>query len=155
MNPHPTDRDVAVKELEGALLDLMSEFRRFYAHAAELISPGMAVGTFRALIMVDRMGPTTVSAVAERLRLDKGLCSRHVSDLVRLVLDDRVVDQADRRVRRLVVTPEATRRLDAVRVSYEHMMAGGLGDWPVDQVERLSSLITDLAAGLRATPAGG
>ena len=70
-------------------------------------------------------------------------------------LTGRVVDQADRRVRRLVVTPEATRRLDAVRVSYEHMMAGGLGDWPVDQVERLSSLITDLAAGLRATPAGG
>ena len=153
MSPRSNDHDLAVKDLEGALLDLMSEFRRFYARAADEVSPGLSVGAFRALITVDRSGPTTVSAIAERMRLDKGLTSRHVSDLVRLGLVDRVVDGGDRRVRRLIVTDEARRRLDAVRVSYEHLLASGLVDWPVDQVARLSSLIADLAAGLHAVPA--
>lgn len=146
-------RGTAVRDLEGAFLELMVEFRRYYAAAADQISPGLAPGTFRVLVLIDRMGPTTVSAISEHLSIDKGLISRHVTELERFGLVDRVVDEADRRIKRLATTSLARQRLEAARVPYELMLSAGVAEWPVVQISRLSTLLTDLTMGLRGSSA--
>lgn len=148
MSDEAMDRGVAVRELEGSFLELMVEFRRYYTLAAEQVSPGMAPGTFRVLVAIDRKGPTTVSHLAAKLNIDKGLISRSVTDLERLGFVDRVVDDCDRRIKRLAITQEAKDRLSQARVPYEHMLSTGVRDWPIDQVVKLSTLLSDLAKGL-------
>src|SRR5690606_33730007 len=78
----PTDaRQLAVRGLEAAFGELMSEFRRVYAQAAETVSPGMLPGTFKVLSLIHRAGSMTVSGIAERMTVDKGQASRAVSEL--------------------------------------------------------------------------
>lgn len=137
----------AVRGLEGAFSELMTEFRRFYVQAAEVASPGMLPGTFKVLAAVARIGPITLSALAERLTADKGMMSRSVTELQGLGLIERTTDPADRRVRLIAVTPLGAERLDAARLPYEGRFFEVLESWSIESIEQLTSLLRALTAG--------
>lgn len=139
----------AVRGLEGAFSELMSEFRRFYTQAAEIASPGMLPGTFKVLSTVARIGPVTLSALAERLTADKGMMSRSVTELEGLGLIERTADPTDGRVRLIAVTPLGSERLEAARLPSEGRFFEILESWPVESIERLSTLLRALTAGER------
>jgi DNA-binding MarR family transcriptional regulator len=149
----PTDaRQQAVRGLEGAFGELMGEFRRVYAQAAECVSPGMLPGTFKVLSMIQRAGSITVSGIAERTAADKGQVSRAVSELEDLGLVARTADPDDGRIKLITVTEEAQRRLEKARLPYEGRLTDVLADWPLESIERLTGLLHALARG--ETPEG-
>jgi len=142
-----TARREAVRGLEGAFGELMGEFRRVYAQAAESVSPGMLPGTFKVLSSIQRAGEISVSGLAERLTADKGQVSRSVSELEELWLVERTADAADGRIKLITLTDEGKSRLEKARLPYEGRLSEVLADWPIDSIEKLTELLHALAAG--------
>ena len=142
-----TARREAVRGLEGAFGELMGEFRRVYAQAAEVVSPGMLPGTFKVLSSIQRAGEISVSGLAERLTADKGQVSRSVSELEELWLVERTADAADGRIKLITLTDEGKSRLEKARLPYEGRLSEVLADWPIDSIEKLTELLHALAAG--------
>lgn len=142
-----TARREAVRGLEGAFGELMGEFRRVYAQAAEVVSPGMLPGTFKVLSSIQRAGEISVSGLAERLTADKGQVSRSVSELEDLGLVERTADAADGRIKLITLTDEGKSRLEKARLPYEGRLSEVLADWPIDSIEKLTELLHALAAG--------
>ncbi|WP_460774469.1 MarR family winged helix-turn-helix transcriptional regulator [Microbacterium sp. GXF7504] len=145
--PEAGDRRRAVADLEAAFSQLMVEFRRLYAQMSVAAAPGMLPATFKTLAFINRLGPITQSALAERLPADKGLVSRQVSELESLGMVARTPDPEDARVRHIEVTPFGRERLAAARGPYERMLTDALADWPLSEIDRLTSLLHALADG--------
>ncbi|MCK6067353.1 MarR family transcriptional regulator [Microbacterium sp. dk485] len=146
--PTPDDgRREAIDALEGSFSELVTVFRRLIAEAAETASPGMLPGTFKVLSAINRMGPVTLSALAERLTADKGLTSRSVSELEELGLVERTPDPLDRRSRLIAVTPLGTERLTAARAPHSGRLATALADWSVEDIRHAAVLLSALATG--------
>lgn len=142
-----TARREAVRGLEGAFGELMGEFRRVYAQAAEVVSPGMLPGTFKVLSSIQRAGSISVSGLAERLTADKGQVSRSVTELEDLGLVERTADAADGRIKLITVTDEGLARLEKARLPYEGRLSEVLAPWPIDSIEKLTELLHALTAG--------
>ncbi len=146
--PAPDDeRREAIDALEGSFSELVTVFRRLIAEAAETASPGMLPGTFKVLSAINRLGPITLSALAERLTADKGLTSRSVSELEGLGLVERTPDPLDRRSRLIAVTPLGTERLTAARAPHSGRLATALADWSVEDIRHAAVLLSALATG--------
>ncbi|MFT4029707.1 MAG: MarR family transcriptional regulator [Protaetiibacter sp.] len=143
----PDARQAAVRGLEGAFGELMGEFRRVYAQAAESVSPGMLPGTFRVLSLINRAGSITVSGIAERMTADKGQVSRSVSELEDLGLVERTADASDGRIKLIALTAEGRRRLETARLPYEGRLHEVLKEWPIESIESLTTLLHALATG--------
>lgn len=142
-------RQEAVRGLEGAFGELMGEFRRVYAVAAESVSPGMLPATFKVLAVIQRAGSITASGLAERMTADKGQVSRSVSELESLGLVERTPDAADGRIKLISVTAEGQVRLERARRPHEDRLHAVLEDWPLESVQRLTGLLHALATGER------
>ncbi len=141
------ERQAAVHALEGSFSELMTVFRRFVSEAAERVSPGMLPATFKALSVVSRFGPITLSALADRLAADKGFLSRGISELEDLGLVTRTPDPADRRSRLIAVTDEGHARLAEARAPHESRLYDAMADWSIDDIQHLSTLLHALAVG--------
>nr|WP_307486269.1 MarR family transcriptional regulator [Microbacterium trichothecenolyticum] len=141
------DRREAVQALESSFSELMTVFRRFVSEAAERVSPGMLPATFKALSVVSRFGPLTLSALAERLAADKGFLSRAISELEELGLVTRTPDPNDRRSRLIAVTETGHARLADARAPHESRLYEAMADWSVDDIRHLSTLLHALAVG--------
>jgi DNA-binding MarR family transcriptional regulator len=142
-----SERTAAVHALEGSFSELMTAFRRYVSEAAERVSPGMLPTSFKVLSAVFRAGPITLSALADRLSADKGLVSRSVSELEELGLVARTADPADRRSRRIAVTPLGEERLAEARAPHEGRLFQVLESWSVDDIRHLTGLLHALAVG--------
>jgi len=140
-------RRAAVRELEGAFSELMSEFRRVQAQAAEVVSPGMLPGTFKVMTMIKKTGSSTVSGIAERMTADKGYVSRAVTELEELGLVARTADAHDGRIKLISLTDAGERRLSEARAPYVGRLATVLGDWPLDSIAQLTGLLQALTRG--------
>ncbi|QEO08934.1 MarR family winged helix-turn-helix transcriptional regulator [Protaetiibacter larvae] len=144
----PTDeRREAVRGLELAFSEVLSEFRKVYIQAAASVSPGMLPATYKVLSLIQQCQSITVSGLADRLTADKGQVSRSVSELEDLGLVQRTADPADGRIKVITVTPEAVERLARAREPYEGLLGEALGDWPLESVYRLTDLLKALAEG--------
>lgn len=140
-------RRAAVSGLEGAFSEVFNQFRRMVAQAAERMSPGMLPATFKVLTTIDRNGPITLSALAERLTADKGQLSRSVSELEDLGFVARSADPRDGRVRLIEVTEVGRERLATARTPFEGRLGVVLQEWPIETIESLSDLLRALASG--------
>lgn len=148
MTPERDDeRQAAVQALESSFSELMTVFRRFVADAAERVSPGMLPATFKALSVVSRFGPMTLSALAERLAADKGFLSRAISELEEMGLVARTPDPNDRRSRLITVTDLGHERLSEARAPHQGRLYEALADWSVDEIGHLSTMLHALAVG--------
>jgi len=141
------DRREAVQALESSFSELMTVFRRFVSEAAERVSPGMLPATFKALSVVSRFGPLTLSTLAERLTADKGFLSRSISELEDLGLVTRTPDPKDGRSRLISVTELGHERLADARAPHESRLYDAMADWSVPDIRHLSTLLHALAVG--------
>ncbi|WP_295836628.1 MarR family transcriptional regulator [uncultured Microbacterium sp.] len=141
------ERHEALQALESSFSELMTVFRRFVSEAAERVSPGMLPATFKALSVVSRFGPLTLSALAERLTADKGFLSRAISELEDLGLVTRTPDPNDGRSRLITVTELGHARLADARAPHESRLYDAMADWSIDDIRHLSTLLHALAVG--------
>lgn len=147
VDPASNEHREAVDRLEGAISELISRIRRFYAQIADEVSPGMLPGTFKLLATIGRIGPTTSSTLAHRLTADKGMISRQIGELENLGLIERTADPDDRRSRLISLTSEGRKRLDAARGPYGRMLSHTLAQWPTESIDDLTDLLTAFASG--------
>ncbi len=147
MSEMSDDRREAVQALESSFSELMTVFRRYVSEAAERVSPGMLPATFKALSVVSRFGPLTLSALAERLTADKGFLSRAISELEDLGLVTRTPDPHDGRSRLISVTEVGHRRLADARAPHESRLYEAMADWSIGDIQHLSALLHALAVG--------
>jgi DNA-binding MarR family transcriptional regulator len=85
--------------------------RRLRAEAGDELSPTLVA----ALVSIERHGPLTLGRLAELERVTPPSITRVVAALERDGLVRREADAADRRVSRVVVTPEGASLLRAAR----------------------------------------
>lgn len=142
------ERSAAVRGLEQAFSELMSEWRRVLSTAAEAVHPGLLPGSYKVLSVLERIGgAATLSVLSERLGADKGLISRSVSELEEAGLVARTPDPRDGRVRVIQPTERGTQRLAAARALYEDRLTITLGEWPLESVTLLTKLVSALVGG--------
>lgn len=140
-------RSNALQALEASFAELMMVFRRYMTEAADRVHPGMLPGTFKVLSAASRCGPTTLSALTERLTADKGLTSRALSELEELGLVTRTPDPEDRRSRLIAVTPLGEERLALARQPHESRLSTVLEKWSIGDIRHLTTLLHALATG--------
>lgn len=112
----------------------------------------MLPATYRVLAAIDRAESATASMLAEHLTSDKAQMSRAIAELEALGLIERTPDPADGRIRRIVVSDEGRRRLDAARRSHHGRTEDVLASWPIESIEQLASLVHALTSGETPAP---
>jgi DNA-binding MarR family transcriptional regulator len=140
-------RTEAVRALEVEFGELASQFRRHMQDTANRISPGMLPGAYKILGMIARLGPITLSALAESLVADKGQVSRTVRELENLDLVTRTPDPTDGRSSLLSLTDTGAAKLSAARRPTENRLSQALGEWSLEDIRHLTTLLHALSAG--------
>ncbi|WP_309103503.1 MarR family transcriptional regulator [Microbacterium sp.] len=146
-------RTAAVRALEAEFGELITHFRRVILENANRVSPGMLPGAYKTLTTIARCEEVTVSALAERMLVDKSQASRMVRELEELGLVERSADPRDGRSFLLRLTTLGTDRLAAARLPQEGMLMNTLQDWNLQDIENLTRLLHALANGV--TPGAG
>lgn len=99
-------------DLARALLEAARDLTRAAARAAGRGERHTLTGAqMDALLTIARSPGITVGEVAERLNLAKNTVSTHVGQLDRAGLVERSTDEADARLSRLTLTPDAEQRM--------------------------------------------
>ena len=141
-------RTVAVRALEGEFGELLNQFRQIAAENAHRLSPGLLPGAYKVFTTIARRESVTISALAEALLMDKGQLSRTVRELEHLGLVQRAADPADGRSSLLSPTREGLERLADARRPYESSLLVRLADWPLDEIEHFTRLLSALSSGV-------
>jgi len=140
-------RTEAVRALEVEFGELASQFRRHMQDTANRISPGMLPGAYKVLGTLARLGPITLSALADSLVADKGLVSRTVRELEGLDLVTRTPDPTDGRSSLLSMTETGVAKLREARQPSQNRLSQALGEWSLDDIRHLTTLLHALSAG--------
>lgn len=140
-------RTDAVRALEAEFGELITHFRRLILENANRVSPGMLPGAYKAFTTIARCEQVTVSALAERMLMDKGQASRTVRELEELGLVERTSDPGDRRSSLLRITEHGQERLAQARRPQEGMLMQTLSEWSISDIDNLTHLLHALASG--------
>ncbi|WP_136040686.1 MULTISPECIES: MarR family winged helix-turn-helix transcriptional regulator [unclassified Microbacterium] len=143
----PEARATAVRALEAEFGELITHFRRVISENANRVSPGLLPGAYKTFTTIARCETVTVSALSERMLLDKGQVSRMVRELEELGLVERSTDPADGRSFLLQLTPLGEERLAAARLPQEGRLLRTLEDWSLADIGSLTRLLHALASG--------
>lgn len=144
----PEARADAVRALEAEFGELITHFRRIITENANRVSPGLLPGAYKIFTTIARCERVTVSALSERMLMDKGQVSRMVRELEDLGLVERSADPTDGRSFLLELTPLGTERLSAARLPQEGMLLRTLSDWSLTDIGNLTRLLHALASGV-------
>jgi len=112
---------------------VMRLHRRLRAEAGDELSPTLVA----ALVSIERHGPLTLGRLAELEHVTPPSITRVVASLERAGLVDRTVDEGDRRVSRVGITPKGARMLDRNRTRKAAYLARRLDELPDDYLGRL------------------
>ena len=97
-----------------AIRQAARQITQFYD--TEMAETGLRTTQYTLLARLDRLGPATVNGLAESLVMDRTTLNHNLQPLQREGLVAVAVDDRDRRVRRLTLTPHGERTLAAARV---------------------------------------
>ena len=140
-------RVAAARSIEAELSELVSRIRVHMRRSAEAAAPGLTPASYKALSLIDRRGPITLSALTEIFGVDKSLISRAVRELEDHEFISRTRDPNDGRSQLLSATPHARARLEVARKRDEGRLLGVLADWDLLDIERLADLLHALNVG--------
>lgn len=141
----------AAPQVTDAIVSVEEQFRLLYTRAkagmrdrAARVHPDLQPLGFTVLSALLHSGPTHIGAIAEELSLDKSIMSRQARQLEQLGLVSRQADPNDRRAAFLAATPDAERRVAAVRLADQGRLHASLADWRLDDLEKLVELLARL-----------
>lgn len=144
---HNTPTSAVLRELHGALIDIVSVMNRPQRDEAMVLEAGIALdrALFPLLVMVERLGPIGIVDLADRVGRDYTTVSRQVSKLESLGFVERRSSPADGRVREAVVTAGGKALTDKIDVAREAMARTIFADWPAEDVTELVRLMRRFA----------
>ena len=106
--------------------------------------PGISQSLISALATVARCGPLTLGRLAELESVQPPSMTRIVAKLEDLGLVVRAVDDIDRRVARVSLTPAAVTLLAEVRIRRNEVLAARLGALGADELAALEAALPAL-----------
>lgn len=133
---------------DGVLPQLIAEFSEAFAFArtrwtrvADETHPELKGGALVLLSTIVRRGPITATEIGHFLTLDKGLVSRHVTQLKELGYVESAPSPHDRRVVFLTGTETAKEALDSIHIGLAHAYQERLASWSSDELESLMAML--------------
>ena len=145
-------------DMHRSLIDIVSVMNRPEHDLAMLEAAGLTFerALFPLVVLVERLGPIGVVDLAGRVGRDYTTVSRQVTRLEELGLVARHAGSADRRMRRVTITPQGKTATDAVDGARERMALALFRTWSPDDFDQMVRLLRMLADGLNGTqPPGG
>lgn len=134
----------AIAALEQRLAQLFATARTLMRDRAVAVHPELSAGSYTALAALVRSGPMHAGALAQALYMDKSVISRIVRQLADLRLAERRPDPTDGRAFYIAATPEAVRKINAIRDDYRRSLYRSLTDWDPADITQLTSLLARL-----------
>src|SRR4051812_17678798 len=95
---------------------------------------GCTKGTLAIVRILQRRGTLQVSDIAHALRVDVSVASRQVSQLVEEGLVERAVDDDDRRVRTVRLSPAGRSLAAEIGAALDRRAHDVFGDWSTDDL---------------------
>jgi len=124
--------------------------RRLRQHAG---TEGEASPTLMAALgTIEREGPLTPSALAERERIQRPTATRVVARLEEMQLVTRTADPSDRRVAHVAITPAGSALLTRIRTRKNEYLARGLRQLTPAERETLAEAAAILERLLESGP---
>ena len=136
--PTPTRPDTDVGVMAAHLRVNVTRLARLLRRLGDT---GLSPSQISALTSIERHGPLTLGALADRERVAPPSVTKVVAKLEELGLVERRADAADRRVARVSVTPAGADLLADVRQRKDVWLATRLGDLDDDQRSRLAATL--------------
>lgn len=145
----PETRECTPQE---TLLQSISSFSRALRESALELSRdlGCSRGTLSIIRILEVRGTVQVGEIAHLMRVDLSVASRQVSQLVDEGLVERAVDDDDRRVRTVQLSPAGRRLALDLHVQLESRGALMFGDWTEADVRSATELLDRLASTITA-----
>lgn len=145
--PTAPDLTPAITALEQQLGILFASARTLMKERAEAMHPSLTAGSFIVLTVLVRSGPQHAGSLAAALSMDKSVVSRTIKQLTDLGLAERRADPTDGRAFFVAATPQAVRKVAAMRDSNRMTLHRFLSTWPADDVAQLTALLARLNDG--------
>ncbi|WP_212611487.1 MarR family winged helix-turn-helix transcriptional regulator [Sphingomonas gellani] len=152
---HNTPTSTLLRELHGALIDIVSVMNRPQRDEAMVREAGIALdrALFPLLVMVERLGPIGIVDLADRVGRDYTTVSRQITKLEGLGFVERRPTAADGRVREAVVTASGKALTDRIDMAREGMARTIFADWTDQDVADLARLMRRFADAVQHDPA--
>ncbi|NUM43785.1 MAG: MarR family transcriptional regulator [Anaerolineales bacterium] len=140
-------------EVTGRLEKLLETFMRRSMHNFILSAKerGLSMSQIGALFVIHRKGSCGVSDIGDHLGITAAATSQMLNRLVEQDLIERTEDPVDRRLKRIVLTPDGTQTLqDSVRArqNWLHRLAVTLTPEEQEHVSRALQLLLEKASQL-------
>ena len=103
--------------------------------------PDLTAGRASALATISKAGPLTVGELAEREHVSSPMITKIAKSLEEMGLVSRTADDNDRRVTRLTLTPEGTKRLERNRTRKNAWLAQQLRALEPDERDALEAVL--------------
>jgi DNA-binding MarR family transcriptional regulator len=106
---------------------------------------------------LDRLGPTSVNALADELHLDASTVTRQAASLEGAGFVDRRPDPGDRRCVSVLLTPAGGAAMAEVERERRRLLQGLIGGWTASERDSFGGALSRLNLALedtRSTPAG-
>jgi DNA-binding MarR family transcriptional regulator len=104
---------------------------------------------YAVLLLLDTGQGWRLTDLSERLRFDKSTMTRIIDRLEQASLVRRIADPADRRVQRVILTPQGQLRRDEARAAHERSIVHRMDVLNPDEQRQLCSLLAKLRCGLQ------
>ncbi|HET7067002.1 MAG TPA: MarR family transcriptional regulator [Nocardioides sp.] len=150
----PPDRD----RLADAVLGTSRTLLAIALRSVSAGRPDVTVVQHRVLVLLDRQGTLSVSAVAESLEVDQSNASRHCTSLERRGLVTRTRAAHDRRAVDVAISADGRRQVQAVRDARRREIVrvlGRMSDQTVAEVTHAFEAFRDAADAVDEAPTAG
>lgn len=140
------------------MLDIVAVMNRPQRDDALIKEAGIPLdrALFPLLVSVEQFGPIGVVELADRIGRDYTTVSRQVARLESLGLVERRNNDADRRVRDAVITPEGKAMTELVDAARDRIGRSILESWSAHDIDELVRLMRKFADALKGdAPKGG
>jgi DNA-binding MarR family transcriptional regulator len=136
-----------IRTLHAALLDIAKVMNSPQRDERMVREAGISLdrALFPLLVLVERLGPIGVVDLADRVGRDYTTVSRQLTRLESLGLVGRQAGEADRRVRKAIVTPKGKAMTDAVDAARERIGRAIFARWDRREVAELVRLMHKFA----------
>ncbi|ACY23747.1 regulatory protein MarR [Gordonia bronchialis DSM 43247] len=134
-----------ITELETELADFWRRGRIRTRDRTHAIDPRLDPSCYPLLTVLYRNDSLGMSELVTRLALDKSTVTRQIDALVRVDLVERHPDPADARARRVSLTADGRRRVDAVVAAAVADWRTRLSQWDPEDIRTLTTLLRRLS----------
>jgi DNA-binding MarR family transcriptional regulator len=152
-------KEVEVKEVEAKLEDCNCSAARAAArHVTQyydqfLAPTGLRISQFGILARLKRLGPLTISELAEKMAMDRTTLGRNILPLERDGLVDIAAAASDRRAKEIRLSPAGHERLEAARSGWQKAQAQFETNFGPTRAAELRALLRTVVAMEKPPPA--